>query len=665
MGSRTSAIFLISLPSVRQSLLPGKPCNTPALIIRGHVVFRPVSVFLFCLFINPSLSAAASPEDPGVKMTRLGVRGFNPDAPGAPLYAAHCASCHDLGVARAPNPRMLQFLSPGSIYRTLTAGVMQPQATALTDEQKRQVAEYLTNVKLTETAIAPNLPMCGAERSGFDEDAPAEFPNWGLGYSNRREVPSAHAGFGVPEVERLELKWAFAYPNAQRARSHPLLAAGAIFVGSQDGTVYALDRETGCVKWTFTASTEVRTSIVMSPQAPDGSARLLYFGDLLGNVYAIEAFTGKQVWRVHPDDHPGATITGTPTLYNGRLYVPVSSLEVVSALNDSYGCCTFRGSVAALDPANGKVLWQTFSIAVPATRQGNNPAGAPWMGPSGAPVWNSPAIDEKRGQLYFGTGENYSSPATSTSDSIFAVDLVTGAVRWVYQATPHDAWNSACAPANGANCPKENGPDFDFGSAMVLARDTSGREYVLGPQKSGVVHAVDPDTGKLLWKTKLGRGGLHGGVHFGIAVSGERVFVPISDAPDGREHAEAGSPGLYALNLRTGDVLWRQPMVDECAGREFCAPGIGAAITATPELVFAGALDGYLRIHDAKTGELLRKIDTTATVKTIDGTEAHGGSMDGATAPVPSRGELFVNSGYNFAGHMGGNVLLVYGVKKN
>lgn len=636
----------------------------------------PVLRFLSIVFIGLCLSSTAwavssgnesaadtAASDSGVKVSKLGIRGFNPEAPGAPLYAAHCASCHDQGVARAPNPRMLQFLSPGSIYRTLSSGVMQPQAAGLSDQQKRQVAEYLTNVKLTDEAISPRLPMCGPERQGFVADQPPEFPNWGLGYGNRREVSTGHAGFGATEASRLELKWAFAYPNAQRARSHPLLAAGAIFMGSQDGTVYALDRETGCVKWTFVASTEVRTGIVMSVPDKPTDVALLHFGDLLGNVYAIEAFTGKLRWRVHPDDHPGSTITGTPTLYQGRLHVPVSSLEVVSALNDRYPCCTFRGSVVTLDASTGEKIWQTFTIAEPARRQGSNKAGADWMGPSGAPIWNSPAIDESRGVLYVGSGENYSSPATTTSDAIFAMDVATGAIRWTYQATPHDAWNSACAPANGANCPRENGPDFDFGAAMVLARHSSGRDLVIGPQKSGVVHAVDAESGQLVWKTRLGRGGLHGGVHFGLAVSGDRVFVPISDADDGRLHTEPPSPGLYALDLATGAVVWRQPMADECAGREFCAPGIGAAITATPELVFAGALDGYLRIHDARTGEILKKIDTTQPVITVDGTQAHGGSMDGATAPLPSRGELFVNSGYNFAGHMPGNVLLVFAVK--
>ena len=626
-------------------------------------------VGLLAVFPGGAVQAVEADPANDVKMTRLGLRGFDPNAPGHTIYQRACAACHDQGVARAPNPRMLQFLTTGSIYRALTRGVMQTQAAALSDLQKQQVAEYITNQRLVASEIEPKLPWCAVDRMDFDRDAPPEVPSWGLGYGNLREVSTERAGFGTRDLPTLKLKWAFAFPNAQRARSHPLLAAGAVFTGGADGTVYALDRETGCVRWTFQASAEVRTGIVMSAaqqqETIETSARppFLYFGDLLGNVYAIEAFTGKLVWRVHAADHPGATITGTPTLYQDRLYVPVSSLEVVSALQDTYACCTFRGSVIALDAGSGAKVWQTFTVSEPARQQGLNDVDAKRMGPSGAPIWNSPAIDVERGLLLVGTGENYSSPATDTSDAIIAMEMATGVIRWIYQATAGDAWNSACSPANRTNCPKENGPDFDFGAAMVLARSSSGKDYVLGPQKSGFVHAVDRDSGKLVWKTKLGRGGLHGGIHFGIAVSGDRIFVPISDADDSREHTEAANPGLNALDLETGKVLWRTPMQDECRGREFCAPGIGAAITATPELVFAGALDGYLRIHDAVTGKVLKAIDTTTSVVSVDGSLAHGGSMDGGTAPLPSNGELFVNSGYNFAGHMPGNVLLVFTTK--
>jgi polyvinyl alcohol dehydrogenase (cytochrome) len=621
-----------------------------------YEVFRLSVVLLAAFFLSSGVMAA------GTEKPSLGLTEQKKESPGGKVYAAGCASCHEQGVSRAPHPKMLQFLAPESIYRALTEGVMKPQAVHLTDVEKKQVAEFLTNRKLGAAVTETRAPICTGDAARFDYAATPSSPNWGLGWGNNRLVPTDRAGIGRTNVARLKLKWAFAFPDALRARSQPGLAGGSVFVGSQNGTVYSLDRNTGCVRWMFHASAEVRTGIVVSQwKAGDkAAAPRLYFGDLIGNVYSVDAISGALVWRAHPDEHPSSTITGTPTLYDGRLYVPVSSLEVVPATDPHYACCTFRGSVMALDAATGEQIWQTHTIAETPSIRGKNPVGTDRIGPSGAPIWNSPAIDAKRGQLYVGTGENYSSPATGTSDSIMAMDLKTGTLKWVYQATAGDAWNSACTIEVKHNCPEENGPDFDFGAAMVLARTHDGTEMVLGPQKSGVVHAVNPDTGKLIWKTKLGRGGLHGGVHFGIAVDSARVFVPISDAPDTVSYAEKPNPGLFALALKTGESVWAMPLKDECNGREFCAVGNAAAITATPELVFAGGLDGYFRVHDAATGKILWKLDTTQPVRTVSGDMAHGGSMDGAAAAVPDRGLLFVSSGYNFAGHMPGNVLMVF-----
>ena len=607
-----------------------------------------------CSWVSTAYAAAEEPT--------LGMSALDTTAPVYELYAENCGHCHDRGVSRAPPTRMLQFMSASTVYRTLTDGVMALQAAKLSKTERRELAEFVTHDTIGSESQASEAPTC--EEQAFDVSQPPSADNWGLTWGNSRSVAAEVAGITQNDVARLQVKWAFAFPAAQRARSHPLLAGGAVFTGSQDGTVYALDQATGCVRWTFQARNEVRTGIAITPwrQGDSNAKPVLYFGDLIGNIYALDAASGRQLWTAHPEDHPAATITGTPTLYQGKLYVPVSSLEVVSATDPNYECCSFRGSVAALNAATGELLWQTYTITEKLTLQRLNSAGARNYGPSGAPIWNSPAIDSSRNQLYVGTGENYSSPATGTSDAIIAMDLTTGRVNWTYQATANDAWNSACGKDQGANCPEEDGPDFDFGAAMVLAQASDGSEYVIGPQKSGVVHAVNPENGTLAWRTKLGRGGLHGGVHFGIAVDGDRVFVPISDAPDTNPHEEAPNPGLFALDLRTGKLLWQAPLVDECQGRQYCAVGIGAAITATPDLVFAGALDGYLRIHDARTGQLLRKLNTTRPVVSVSGDTAHGGSMDGGTAPLPHRGKLYVNSGYNFAGHMPGNVLLVYEV---
>ena len=583
---------------------------------------------------------------------------------GQMVYDAHCATCHNGGVARAPAQQMLSFLPPEVIYKTLTEGLMRTQAAALADEDKKLIAEFLTRRELGSIVAGYAAPVCTGASKKFDWSRAISAPNWGLTWGNTREVSETTADLGPKDIPRLELKWAFEFQNTQRARSHPLIAGGAVFVGSQSGHVYALDAQTGCVRWTFEAAAEVRTGIVFAEVATGSSQsqRIVVFGDVLGRVYAVGAESGKALWRLRADEHPAATITGTPTVFEGLVYVPVSSLEVVSARFDEYECCKFRGSVLALDVLTGKRIWQTYTIASTPAPQQINSAGAQNYGPSGAPIWNSPTIDRKRRVLYVGTGENYSSPATLTSDAILAMDLKSGEIKWHYQATVGDAWNTACSfGEKRANCPTEDGPDHDFGASIVLAVDQAGQDILLAAQKSGKVHAVDPDSGKLLWQVRIGRGGLSGGIHFGIAVSHGRAFIPNSDVFDYQTHTVPAAPGLFAISVDDGSFLWRAPMANECNGRKFCDPGIGAAITATPSLVFAGALDGYLRIHDAATGKVLRKIDTTAPVTTVSGSTATGGSMDGGTAPLPFEGRLYVNSGYNFAGHMKGNVLLVYG----
>jgi polyvinyl alcohol dehydrogenase (cytochrome) len=422
--------------------------------------------------------------------------------------------------------------------------------------------------------------------------------------------------------------------------------------------VYALDPETGCAHWSFRAAAEVRTGIVVEPWQDQGATPRIYFGDVLGNVYAVDALTGHLQWRQRADEHPNATITGTPSWHAGRLYVPVSSLEVALAIDPTYPCCSFRGSVVAYDAADGSELWRTHTIQEPATPRSENRAGTPMYGPSGAVVWNSPAIDADRNQLYVATGENMSSPATATSDAIFALDLKSGTVNWVFQATANDVWNTACDTDTNHSCPPEDGPDFDFGAAVMLVPTPAGRDLVLGGQKSGVVHALDPESGRVVWQQRVGRGGIQGGIHFGMAASPERLYVPISDMPDGRTYDHPGRPGLHALDLQTGEPLWYSAAPDVCNDRPFCHRGVSQAVTAIGDLVVAGGMDGVLRIHDGATGAVLWEMDTTGAHETSGGATTTGGSFGGAAGPVAFRGSLYVSSGYGIYNHMPGNLLL-------
>lgn len=595
--------------------------------------------------------------------------------PGKAVYEQVCATCHEAGVPRAPSQKMLYFVSPQSIYRALTEGVMQPMATGLSNDQKIAVAEYLTGSELV-LGEKPDLWQCEGEAARFDYDQPPKSTGWGMTRGNTREVASDVAGITRANVQDLKLKWAFAFPETTRVRSQPMVAGGAVFGGSQGGYAYALEKNTGCVRWQFRARAEVRTAVIVSPwKVGDRSARpMAYFGGYLGNLYALDAVSGELVWERRPDEHPDATISGAPTLHKGTLYVPVSAMEVTSAIRPAYECCTFRGSVVAYDARTGKQLWKTYTIPEAPSVQGKNSAGADRHGPAGAPVWNSPAIDLKRNQLLVGTGQNYSSPASKTSDSIIAMDLGSGQINWVFQATENDVWNGACEMKERANCPAEDGPDVDFGGPPVVATASDGRDYVVAGQKSGDVWALEPATGKVIWSRKMGRGGLLGGVHFGIAVAGDRVFVPINDSDLVSKYADdydsskwpgEPNPGLYALDIKTGKVIWEWQAVSACGNRPGCKKGNDPVVTATPELVFAGSQDGHLRIHDAATGEVLWTFNTAREFITPSGGRALGGSLEGPTGAVLKDGMMFLNSGYLFNQHMPGNALLAFTVKKD
>lgn len=586
--------------------------------------------------------------------------------PGEALFKANCAGCHEGGSPKAPPPYILRGMSPTNILAILEHGVMKDMAAALTSAERRQIAEYLTQTDLANYKAPPPPKVCGPEHARFDLTQPPPAVGWG--YDNRRFVPASVGGMTASDLPRLKLKWAFAFPDATQARSQPVVAMGAIFVGSHSGQVFALDLETGCVRWTYSAATEVRNTIVVE-RWPEGTlpahSPRAFFGDILGNVYAIDAQTGKELWRVRADDHRAATITGGAALWEKTLYVPVSSLEVGSAENPDYACCTFRGSVVAIDTATGRKKWQAFTVQDEPKLVGKTKRGVDIYAPSGAPVWGAPTVDAKRGLLYFGSGENYTSPADTNSDAVFAVDLRTGQRRWTRQINFRDAWNNSCMYKDHPNCPSERGPDEDLATSVMIVDIDQGQQVLLAGSKSGVVTALDPDrSGKRLWDVRVGRGSLQGGIHFGMSSEGTRIYVPIYDSkttPQAGTYKDRGFPGMHMVDARTGKLVWSGPFVDECRGRKACEPGISAASTAIPGAVIAGHIDGWLRAYDSATGKIIWQIDTIREYPTPNGAIARGGSMSGP-GPAVYRGNLITNSGYGFAFKMPGNALLVYSI---
>ncbi len=592
-----------------------------------------------------------------------------PPHPGEALYAANCAQCHDQGVYKAPSRVFLGMMGARNVLRAMQEGLMAENAAMLDEAARRDIAEYLTGQSLDELAEEKSPPACDADRQ-FDAALAPVSLGFGVDRANSRFHPADSGGLTVDDAASLELKWAFAYPNAIKARSQPTYGGGAIYFGGSDGTVRALDAKTGCLRWSFGASAEVRHAPVISPWEAGAAPvePVLYFGDILARVYAVSARTGELIWSAKVDDHPDATLTGSPALVGSRLYVPVSSLEVVTAAAPAYSCCTFRGSVVALDAATGAQAWKTYTIDGAPAQSGLTTVGTPVLGPSGAPVWTSPTVDEARGRLYVGTGENYSSPADGNSDAIIALDMESGAKLWVSQQTGGDAWNVACLMLEEdqrANCPEEDGPDYDFGSSPMLVALPDGGQVLIAGQKSGAVTAIDPDSGKTLWKAQIGRGGIQGGVHFGMAAEGHVVYIPINDmyyAVDTKRYDESNppKPGLYALNAEHGGRLWAAPADNVCGELTDCDPGISQAITAIPGAVIAGHMDGRLRVYSAASGEVLWEFNTLRDFETVSGDTARGGSFSGSGALVAD-GMVYVNSGYGIYNHMPGNVLLAFG----
>ena len=596
----------------------------------------------------------------------LGVQGASAEGtasrPPADLYKSFCSGCHEGAVPRAPHAVRFQMIGPSTIYAALNGGVMQAQGSALSLPEKRALAEFLGGAKLPAPGGAPAYKRCA--NPSFDLKRTSRLSGWGMTLEGTRAIDAGTAKLSSSDVKQLQLKWAFAFPGASRARSQPMVAGGNIFVGSQDGTVYSLDLASGCVNWTFQAETEVRNSVsVESWKADDATAKpRLFFGDLHANAYAVDARSGALLWKTRVDPHPNAQITGAPRLYRDRLYVPLSSNEWAAAADPVYECCTFRGGVAALTIADGKIVWHSYTI--PETPQ-SAPAsgnGTARHAPAGAPVWNTPTIDVKRNRLYVGSGESYTSPAAPQSDAVLAYDLTTGKQLWWYQSVQHDAWNMACFIGGGPNCPLENGPDLDIGAPPILHTLPNGKQVLLVGHKSADIFALDPDNPTHpLWKVKYGRGGYAGGVHWGMAASATTLFAPNADTIFlGTEKGEA-KPGLFALDPSNGKIKWFVPAPDVCPAdqRPACDRGFSPPPTVIPQVVFQPSFDGWLRAYAEADGSLLWEFNTLRDFQTVSGEIARGGSIESVGATVAD-GNVLLSSGYLFGGRMPGNVLLVF-----
>jgi polyvinyl alcohol dehydrogenase (cytochrome) len=578
---------------------------------------------------------------------------------GARRYAERCASCHENPTGRTPAKSAIAANSATYIASALLEGVMAPMARGLTPHDIASVATYLSTNKDGGLGVGQlEAPACPGPTAPFRLDKDG-WNGWGNALTQGRFQP--RPGFAAADIPRLKLKWAVSLAGTRNGQA--TIAGGRVFITSTSGAIYALDAKTGCAHWRFDIPGGSRSSITVARLPGKGRTRYAaYFtGWTERTAYALDAGSGQLIWKARVDDQQEVQMTGSPVLYAARLYVPVSSAEEAIATDERHVCCRFRGAVAALDAATGKVLWERF-MAPAAQPFATTPKGQSLWGPAGAAIWSAPTIDAKRAALYVATGDSYTDAPMPTADSVVALDLATGAVRWVKQLTRGDNYIIGCNPPRPvANCPKAVGPDHDFGVSPIL-REVSpgGRQVLLVGQKSSQVYALDPDArGQVVWERRLSSGGPLGGVEFGPAADAATYFVGVADV-----FAARPAPGLYALRIADGTQVWSQPSPSlTCAWKgPFCSAAISQAVSAMPGAVFAAAMNGRLRAYDATDGHVLWDYDTAAApVTTVSGKPASGGVMDGA-GPTIAGGALFAISGYQGRSGTPGMLLMAFSV---
>lgn len=511
------------------------------------------------------------------------------------------------------------------------------------------------------------VALCGAVGMAAAQGGGSLWPSAGQNLGNTRHQ-SAENRIGVDTVSGLREQWVFRTGGDVSAT--PAVDGSKVYVPDWSGNLYAIDRRSGDKVWSVTIAQVTgvpgdkarATPAIVGNQIIVGTQGNVLapppFGGPGGKLIAFDKHTGAVRWMTTLDSHPAAIVTQSATVHDGRVYVGVASMEeALAGFVPGYPCCSFRGSMLALDVDTGAILWKTMLA----------PAGY-----SGNAVWgSSPAVDVRRGQVYIATGNNYDVPDAVLAcvaaagnnvpavqaclspdnhfDSVMALDAATGAVRWATRALPFDAWTVSCIPflGDGSNCPEPAGPDYDFGQAPALFRVASAsgpdRELVGAGQKSGQYWAMDPDTGAVRWVTQAGPGGLGGGLQWGSAVDGRRIYTANANSdrrawtlqPGGGSTQEGVWSGLDAA---TGQILWQT------------APPHGGStsgpVTTANGVVFGCSLDpnGWMYALHAATGQVLWRY------------MSGGSCLSGAAI---SQGQVFWGSGYANLGFGGPNNKLI------
>ena len=584
---------------------------------------------------------------------------------GAVLFARHCVQCHGSGIIE-PNIQGLAKLKAEEIYHALRNGIMREAAERLGDAERRAVAEYVASLNQSKPS-GRSEGYCKTGPEFSSQPVNRHWAGWSYDISNSRHVTGITAG--LSQIRRMSLKWSFVFPDTgstTNAGNQPSVVNGLLYIGHKNKNVYSLDALTGCTYWSFKADAGVRSVVAVE----DGVA---VFADYESNVYALDAATGVLKWRARADDQPSSRVNGNISIYDGVVYVPISSnQEFVNALDPNIPCCSFRGSVVAYDINTGKRLWKTYMIEVPLRTLGKNSRGVMIYGPSGGAVWSVPTIDSKRGLVYVGTGNQFTGPAVEASDAVVALDMKNGKKKWVKSFVPlrfggQDIWNGSCVDVikgARAECPAEEQGDRDLGSPVILQTRKDGSDILLVGSKDGVLYALDPDReGAIIWQVRVGRvmtvkGPSFGGIEHGFSADNERAYVPVADIDVIDEYAEGS---LVAVDLMSGELIWRRPAPqDACRGQPVrCNNAYTAPTTVMDGIVFSGSNDGFFRAHDKNTGLAIWEFNTAISVTGVNGINGSGGAISRSGNAIVNR-MVYQTSGYGQGLGMPGNVLFAF-----
>jgi polyvinyl alcohol dehydrogenase (cytochrome) len=508
--------------------------------------------------------------------------------------------------------------------------------------------------------------------------------------NTRNQVSSINAG----NVASLALAHTHVAEGTEEKRAVPAVTNQVIYL-AEGRDIVAVNRVSGCQYWRYSGvnktspligTNAIRSSSVYYLPPTLLKPAMVFAGDFYGNYYGVNAKTGAEVWKgFMGTDTSRHFITGSPQIYNGTMFVPVATKEVITtAVDVLLACCYSHGLLQAVDPYTGKFKW-TYHTSPDGTYSSANGTRAP----NGMSVWGTPMIDTANNAVVIGTGQNLSLPATTNSDSIISINIGTGKVNWVFQSTQGDAWNASCQAPNGldSHCSRPEGNDWDFGAPPIMATLPGGGKAIIAGAKNGAVYSLNPKTGALNWTNRLGAGGSLGGIHWGMAVDSKNVYAAVTDIwvnkiqrlaindlltqlsgaiGDNMGPVPNAHPGIYALDLNTGALVWEKHFKHAYAadGKEYDSL-FSSALAVTNDVLFAGNLNGELKALRTSNGDELWSYNTAVGVVDVNGVAGNGGTIDSA-GPVPAGRDLLINSGYKTFGNANawqagaGNALFVF-----